>query len=130
MNDKEFFRNVAQRANLSREAAADLTRATLQTLADRLSGGEARDLAAGLPEALAQPLLCGDEAAKRFDLQEFVRRVSEHAGLTALETTRGVRGVLITLREVTASQEFTEAMAQLPKEFGILIDTPVAAARA
>jgi uncharacterized protein (DUF2267 family) len=129
VNDREFFHTVAQRAGLSREEAADLTRATLATLADRLSGGEARDLAAQLPEPLAQPLRSGDEAAKRFDLEEFVRRVSKHTGLTPLETTRGIRAVLITLREVVANDEFAQVMAQLPKDFGTLIGTPVAASQ-
>jgi uncharacterized protein (DUF2267 family) len=129
VNDREFFRSVAQRAGLSREEAADLTRATLETLADRVSGGEARDLAAELPEPLAQPLRSGDEAAKRFDLEEFVRRVSERTGLTAPETTSGIRAVLVTLREVTPSDEFTEVMAQLSKDFRTLIGMPVAVSR-
>lgn len=129
MNDKEFYRSVAQRAGLSREEAADLTRATLETLADRVSGGEARDLAAELPEPLAQPLRSGDEAAKRFDLEEFVRRVSERTGLTATETTRGIRAVFVTLREVADSDEFTEVMAQLSKDFRTLIGMPVAVSR-
>ena len=59
VNDKEFYRSVAQRAGLSRGEAADLTRATLETVADRVSGGEARDLAAELPEPLAQPSVSG-----------------------------------------------------------------------
>ena len=129
MNDKEFYRSVAQRAALSREEAADLTRATLETVADRVSGGEARDLAAELPEPLAQPLRSGDEAAKRFDLEEFVRRVSERTGLTAPETTRGIRAVLVTLREVAPSDQFTEMMAQLSKDFRTLIGMPVAVSR-
>jgi uncharacterized protein (DUF2267 family) len=130
VNDREFFRSVAQRAGLSREEAADLTRATLETLADRVSGGEARDLAAELPEPLAQPLRSGDEAAKRFDLEEFVRRVSERTGLTAAETTSGIRAVLVTLREVVGSDEFTQVMAQLSKDFRTLIGMPVAVSRA
>jgi uncharacterized protein (DUF2267 family) len=129
VNDKEFYRSVAQRAGLSREEAADLTRATLETLADRVSGGEARDLAAELPEPLAQPLRSGDEAAKRFDLEEFVRRVSERTALTAAETTSGIRAVLVTLREVASSHEFTEVMAQLSKDFRTLIGMPVAVSR-
>ena len=123
MNDREFFHSVADRSVLSREEAADLTRATLQTLADRLSGGEARDLAAELPEPLAQALRTGDEAAKSFDLEEFVRRVSEHTGLTAKETERGVRAVLMTVRDVADGGEYGEMMSQLPQEFRALVGT-------
>lgn len=121
MNDKEFFHHVADRCGLSREEAADLTRATLGTLADRLSGGEARDLAAELPEPLAQSLCAGDEQANSFDLEEFVRRVSEHTGLTALESSRGVRAVLMTVRDVADETEYADVMSQLPKEFRALV---------
>ena len=121
MNDREFFHSVAERSVLSREEAADLSRATLQTLADRLSGGEARDLAAELPEPLAQSLRSGDEAAKSFGLEEFVRRVSEHTGLTAPEASRGIRAVLMTVRDVADDEEYTEMMSQLPQEFRTLV---------
>ncbi|GDY71600.1 hypothetical protein SAV31267_010850 [Streptomyces avermitilis] len=61
MDDKEFFQAVADRAGLSREEAADLTRATLETLARRLSDGEARDLALELPERLRDSFERGGE---------------------------------------------------------------------
>jgi uncharacterized protein (DUF2267 family) len=123
VKDREFFHNVADRSGLSRQEAADVSRASLQTLGERLSGGEARDLAAELPEPLAQPLRSGDEAAQNFDLEEFVRRVSEHTGLTPTESVRGIRAVLMTLRDAAVSEEYAEAMSQLPKEFTTLVAT-------
>lgn len=118
MRDREFFREVADHSGLSRQEAADVTRATLLTLADRISGGEARDLAADLPEQLAQPLRSGDEAAKRYDLEEFERRVGGHAGLSPRDTSNGVAAVLLTLRDATPETAYQRAMSQLPKEFG------------
>jgi uncharacterized protein (DUF2267 family) len=117
MRDREFFYEVADRSGLSREEAADITRATLLTLADRISGGEARDLAVEVPEPLGQNLRSGDEAAKRYNLAEFERRVGEHAGLSPRETTRGVAAVLLTLRDATPDSAYQQAMSQLPKEF-------------
>lgn len=117
MRDREFFNKVADRSGLSREESADISRATLQTLADRISGGEAREVAAELPDPLAQSLRSGDEAAKRYDRGEFERRVGEHAGLNSAETSRGVSAVLRTLVEA-APGNANQAMSQLPKEFG------------
>ncbi|MDT4900769.1 MAG: hypothetical protein QOJ78_1699, partial [Pseudonocardiales bacterium] len=53
MKAREFYEKVAERSMLSKEEATDLTRAVLETLALRLSPGEARDLAAQLAEPLA-----------------------------------------------------------------------------
>jgi uncharacterized protein (DUF2267 family) len=44
-----FIDTEAQRAGLPKDQADLLARATLQTLADRITGGEAKDLAAQLP---------------------------------------------------------------------------------
>ncbi len=50
MKYDEFISQVQRRANLaSREEAERATRATLETLGERLAGGEAKDLAAQLP---------------------------------------------------------------------------------
>ncbi|MFJ5219303.1 DUF2267 domain-containing protein [Streptomyces sp. NPDC088354] len=48
-----------QRTGLSRQEAADLTWATLETLAHGLSPGEARDLNTELPEGLAEAVRTG-----------------------------------------------------------------------
>jgi uncharacterized protein (DUF2267 family) len=114
---KEFIQTVAERSALSREEAADLSRATLRTLADRLSGGEVRHLALQLPEPLNESLGTRTAAAEKFGLDEFIRRVSEHTGLTIRETTDGVRAVFTTLQEDLGDEQFDHVMAQLPGNF-------------
>jgi uncharacterized protein (DUF2267 family) len=53
----EFIGQVRHRAGLGSHAEAErATRATLETLAERLAGGEAHDLAAQLPPELARYL--------------------------------------------------------------------------
>ena len=52
MEQREFVQAVAERSSLSREESADVTRAVLDALADQLSEGEARRLAADLPGVL------------------------------------------------------------------------------
>ncbi len=55
MDQNEFARAVAERSGLSREEAADLTRAALEAFAGQLSNGEARRLAMELPDSVAEP---------------------------------------------------------------------------
>jgi uncharacterized protein (DUF2267 family) len=122
MDFKEFTHTVAERSGLSREEAADLTRASLGQLAERLSGGEARALAVFLPEPMAECLRGKGMAAEKFGLDEFVKRVSGHTGLTVRETTGGVRAVFRTLGDAAPSEEFSQAMAQLPAEFRTMLE--------
>src|SRR5215470_12301836 len=54
MDHKGLAREVAERTGLSREESADITWAVLEGLADQLSEGEARRLAAELPDLAEQ----------------------------------------------------------------------------
>ena len=49
--------------------------ATLETLGERISGGEASDLAEQLPEELKEPLHQAGEDNEEFSLDEFLGRV-------------------------------------------------------
>lgn len=121
MDAREFYRKVADRTDLSREEAADLTRAVFETLALRVSAGEVRDLAGQLPDPLAEAIRRNGRSPDRFGLNELVQRVSRRTGLNERETTAGVRAVLITLREAVAETEFSHLMSQVPAEFSRLL---------
>ena len=132
MEYEDFIDAVATRAKVSTDQAATLTRATLETLADRISAGKAEDLAFQLPDGLDGPLrkpppLSGrGEHAKSFGLEEFVRRVADRPAVDRALADAGVRAVLTTLREAVSREDFEDAMAQLPKEFRQVIE-PVSA---
>jgi uncharacterized protein (DUF2267 family) len=116
MDHREFIQAVAEETNLSREESADLVRAALETLAHRLSTAAARHLALHLPETLresARP----QPRQERFDLEEFIRRISERTGLNRQETERGVRAVLRTLRAAVGDEVYDHVLTQLPAEF-------------
>lgn len=116
----DFINTVASRARVSTDQAATITRATLETLADRISGGEANELADQLPEGVDDYLrkpLPTRETAERFGLGEFVQRVSERAGVDGPLASAGVRAVFTTTREAVPADEFDDMVAQLPKEF-------------
>lgn len=72
---------VEQLTGLDRARAERATQATLRTLAERISGGEARDIAAFLPEEMRRWLAPTPEPAESFGRFEFLRRVAEREGV-------------------------------------------------
>jgi uncharacterized protein (DUF2267 family) len=122
MNDdyERFITTVQQKASLSREAAERAARATLLTLAERLSQGEARDLAAQLPPPLAGRLLT-DSDAERFDAREFLRRVAEREEVGVETAERHVRAVFDALGRTVSDDEIADMVAELPHNFAPLI---------
>jgi uncharacterized protein (DUF2267 family) len=104
------------------ETAEILTRATLEVLAQRISGGQARDLAAHLPPELADALQPEHEKAEAFDLEVFIQRVADRA-LVDFDTARaGVRAVFETLREAVPGDEFRDVVSELPREYTALLE--------
>lgn len=122
MNYDTFLDMVAQRARIGPAEAAPLIQATLRTLADRLTAGEAYDLAAQLPAPLQVPLRPQTEAAQLFDAREFVRRTAQRTGIDEAAARNGVRAVFTTLREAITGGEFDDVMTQLPRRYHDLVE--------
>src|ERR1700704_1363989 len=77
MTYDEFIGQVQSRARLGTSGdAVRATRATLEVLGQRLFGGEAKDLAAQLPQEIGYYLRQA-ETSESFGLDEFFKRVSE-----------------------------------------------------
>ncbi|MEH1017552.1 DUF2267 domain-containing protein [Micromonospora sp. CPCC 206060] len=128
MNYDTFIDQVARRTHVASAQAVDLTRGTLATLAERLTGGEALDLAAQLPpplQAIVRPLPAA-EAADRFDAAEFIRRVAARAGVDEQLARNGVRAVFTTVREAVTGGEFDEVMAQMPRDYREMVEPALA----
>jgi uncharacterized protein (DUF2267 family) len=117
MQYEEFIASVATNGDLSEEEAVALTRAVLATLSDRISGGEAQDLAAQLPEPLKPALISAHENAEAFSFEEFVERTAEDAETDVDAAERAVDAVFITLREAVTPGEFDDVLSQLPADF-------------
>jgi uncharacterized protein (DUF2267 family) len=117
----EFLQRVAARAGLDAGGARRATDAVLQTLAERIAGGEVDDLIAHLPVALHPPLERGRERtggkATRMSLEDFVRRVAELEGVSFAHARDHARAVLVTLREAVGDEEFLDVTVQLPREY-------------
>ncbi|MFE9689548.1 DUF2809 domain-containing protein [Micromonospora sp. NPDC005806] len=122
VDDNKFIGLVAKRTGTSTEQATAVARATLTTLAERIDGGEARDLADQLPEGLRAYAFGPGESAERFGLDVFVERVSGRADLDVDQAKDGVTAVFDVLREALSPDGYEQAVSQLPAEFGEVTD--------
>jgi uncharacterized protein (DUF2267 family) len=128
MRFDDFLKHVAQRSGQPDYEALPTTAAVLETLAERISGGEVDDLAARLPTAFDPPLRRGkahsESAALPLSLDEFLQRIAEREGATPAEAKEHARAVLATVREAVGEDEFADVEAQLPKEYDEVLARP------
>jgi uncharacterized protein (DUF2267 family) len=124
MKYDEFIASVMQRTGLPREAAETLTHATLQVLAERLSGGEAEDLQAQMSKPLKTDLdVPKEKPALSFGAAEFTRRVAERAGIDQPAAQIGAAAVLATIGDAVTPGEFDDVLSQLGREYAALMGT-------
>jgi uncharacterized protein (DUF2267 family) len=120
MDHDTFIDLVAAHAGIDREAADRAVRATLQTLAARISREEARHLAAQLPPEVA-PWIATTTPAAGFDADEFVRRVAERAGSDLRGARRWTAAVFDALARTVSREEWDDMVAELPSDFAPLL---------
>src|SRR5918911_3304256 len=118
MQYEEFVERVQQRAGLASFAEAEeATRATLTTLGEYLTGGEGLDLAAQLPQGLAEHLRRQPpERSMIFSLNDFLQRVGEEEGARIEEAEAHTRSVLRVLEEAVTKGEMDDVRRQFPGE--------------
>jgi uncharacterized protein (DUF2267 family) len=119
MKHDEFIGQVQHRARVSSRGDAEIaTRATLETLAERLAGGEADDLASQLPRGIAEHLRSRlARQNERFSVEEFFQRVSRREGVDLPKAIYHARAVIAVLYEAVSPGEMADVHAQLPAEF-------------
>lgn len=129
MQHDEFIGQVQDRARLpSRGSAERATRATLETLAERVPEGLADNIAAQLPheigEHLRRTLIYGGEGTGgRFDLPSFVDRVAMRSEVEGPQATFEARVVLEVLDEATQGGVMEKLRASLPDDIEQLVDS-------
>jgi uncharacterized protein (DUF2267 family) len=122
MDFDEFVGRVHNRAEMaSTGEAVGAIRATLQTLGERLYGGEAGDLAAQLPEEIGAYLTMGD-GDESFSLDEFFRRVADREGVDHPDAVYHARVVMEVVGEAVTQGEMDDVRAQLPAEYNPLFE--------
>jgi uncharacterized protein (DUF2267 family) len=115
MQYNDFLGHVQHRARLAdQQQALRATRATFETLAERLSAGEAHDLAAQLPRELGRFLERNDNNnGERFGLDEFLNRVCTRENVDKPAGTFHARVVVEVLQEAVSAGEIRDVMSQL-----------------
>jgi len=123
MTYDEFVGQVQQRARLkSLGDAVTAIHATLETLAERLTDDEARDLASQLPREIAVYIL-GSVLVEpdRMSLNEFFDRITWREQVERSEAFDHARAVLAVVGEAVAPGETNDALSPLPEDFRALI---------
>jgi uncharacterized protein (DUF2267 family) len=120
---EEFLNKVQDRIGPAQpDEARRAIIATLETLGERISGGEASDLAEQLPEELKEPLHQAGEDNEEFSLDDFLRRVGEREDVETAEAREHVSAVMTVLKEAVSGGELDNIRAQLPQEFEPLFE--------
>jgi uncharacterized protein (DUF2267 family) len=117
-----FVGEVQNRARLSsRGDAVRAIQATLETLAERISAGEASDLAAELPPELGT-FLTDVEATERCPVDDFFLRVAAKETADLPDAVHHARAVIEVLLESVTPGEMDDIRSQLPDDFGPLFE--------
>ena len=123
MTHDQFIGQVQNRGHLSSRADAErATRATLETLGERLAGGEAGNLAAQLPREIGEYLRHDGEKFERLELEQFYERVREREGSELPDAVHHAKTVMGVLREAVSPGEFADIEQQLPEEYRQLLE--------
>jgi putative intracellular protease/amidase/uncharacterized protein (DUF2267 family) len=111
-----FTKTVAELADIDdADVAERAIQATLVTLGERISEGEAEDLARHLPDSLAQ-LIVQRGDAQAFGAGEFFRRVAEREGTDPETAERHAAAVVAALARREGRKELHDMISQLPRE--------------
>lgn len=116
-----FVDRIRERAGLDRVEAERAADAVLETLAERLAGGEVDDLERALPEQFREPLQRGKVHVhgnpRRMSLDEFVDRVAQKEDVSFDEAFAHTRAVFATLAEALPPREVRDILHELPRAY-------------
>jgi uncharacterized protein (DUF2267 family) len=121
---EQFIRTIQHKAEASWDEGERAAAATLTTLAERLSAGEARDVADELPPEARHWLAGAGDDAEAFTVEEFLRRVAEREDVDLGTAERHARAVFVAVTRNLSRQELRDMMSELPKDFGRLLSDP------
>ncbi|MDZ7962269.1 MAG: DUF2267 domain-containing protein [Aulosira sp. DedQUE10] len=108
MQYDEFITHVQSLAlSNSRAEAERATRATLETIKERIAADEAKELAAQLPQQIGNYLeVSKGEAGQSFNLQEFITRTSQKENIEPTTAAMHVRAVFAVLQNAVTPEKF------------------------
>lgn len=132
MEYNEFITHVQSLAQSdSREEAERSTRATLETVKERIAIDKAQDLATQLPQELGKYLQGKEEESnKSFNLQEFIARASQRENIEPTTAAIHVRAVFAVLQNAVKPEIFAAFHANFSHDYEELFATPTSEASA
>jgi uncharacterized protein (DUF2267 family) len=121
MTYDEFVQAIRAETHIeSREEAEETAFVVLDALAERISGGEADDLYAQLPDPLKSRLQARvrrDEPARSMSAHEYVALVASRLGVSEEDAERRIRGVFDVVRRAVTQGEFDDVLSQLDSSY-------------
>lgn len=126
MKHDEFIGQVQHRARMSSRGEAErATRATLETLGERLAGGAAGNLASELPPLIGDYLrgAADMEIASDMSLDDFFHRVSERENVDLPKSIHHARAVVSVLRDAVSEGQIGKVREQFPNDWDPLFDS-------
>lgn len=123
MDYDRFLGLVQNRARMAdpQEAVA-ATRATLETLGQRLAGGAPGNLAAQLPREIGQYLVNQEHRQESFSVDEFFERVNRAEQVDLPDSVFHAKVVLDVAKEAVGDATVDKVRGQLPDEWRRLFD--------
>ncbi len=116
MNYNDYIQFVKERAGFkSDDAAKKAIHAVLEALGQRITIGQAEDVAAALPSEL-RPYLMQTPAAEPFDLNVFLEKIGAKEGVNTAAAGEHARAVLSVLAEWIPRAELRDTLAQIPND--------------
>ncbi|NMI01723.1 DUF2267 domain-containing protein [Pseudonocardia acidicola] len=117
---RDFLDRITQRG-VERDRALQAAEAVLEVLAMRITGGEVEDLIPLVPRELRPALRRGvartEGRGSRMSLPEFLDEIAEREGVSRDVALQHARAVLAVLHESIGDEEFSDTVAQLPREY-------------
>lgn len=120
----EFLDTIQERSDIdSADVAHDAAMATLATLGEALTGGQAADIATYLPAEFKGLLTESDlGTAVSYSTDEFIAQVAQREGIEGADAEMHVQAVLSVVAEAASDRELGNTTKQLPDEFEPLFD--------
>ncbi len=116
MNYGDFVHFVKERSTFkSDEAVRKAVESVLKVLGEKISIGQAVDIAAALPAEL-KPYLMQTPEAEKFNLEDFLRIVGQEEGVDTRTAEEHARAVLTVLGEWIPRAELRDTLAQMPSD--------------
>jgi uncharacterized protein (DUF2267 family) len=120
MNYNDYIQFVKERAGIkSDDVAKKAIESVLEVLGQRITIGQAEDVAAALPSQL-RPYLRQGPVAERFNLSEFLERISEREDVDVATAGDHAHAVLSVLADWIPTAELRDTLAQIPNDMRYL----------